>query len=114
LIPGVTSTAPGDVGGASGFGYVQLTSHGSTARDQTILVDGLNIGTPVRNDVSLITLQDSTTEQYSFQTASQSADVETSGVRVNLVPREGGNTFRGVFTGDFLNSSMQANNVTPD
>jgi hypothetical protein len=43
-----------------------------------------------------------------------SAEQAEGGVRMNLIPREGGNTFRGYFYGAFANSSMQASNFTPD
>ena len=32
----------------------------------------------------------------------------------NVVPKEGGNTFRGEFFGNFANGSMQSDNLTQD
>jgi len=36
--------------------------------------------------------------------------VETSGVQINMIPREGGNTLRGSFYGTFGNDAMQGSN----
>jgi hypothetical protein len=38
----------------------------------------------------------------------------SAGAHINLVPREGGNTFGGRFYTDFANSAMQGNNLTQD
>jgi len=39
-------------------------------------------------------------------------EAETAGVQINLIPREGGNTFTGTFAGSGANGSMQGSNYT--
>src|SRR6185436_18929900 len=42
------------------------------------------------------------------------AEVPTGGVRINIIPREGGNTFNGTFFASIATSAMQASNFTDD
>ena len=42
------------------------------------------------------------------------AEQETGGVRINLIPREGGNSFSGSFFGTAANSSFQGSNYDDD
>ena len=42
------------------------------------------------------------------------ADAETSGVVVNVIPREGGNTVRGTLFATGANKSMQSSNYTQE
>ena len=42
------------------------------------------------------------------------AEQRSSGVLTNVVPKEGGNSFRGEFFGNFATASMQTNNLTDD
>jgi hypothetical protein len=42
------------------------------------------------------------------------AEQKEGGLRVNLIPREGGNTFSGSFFGSFANDSMQGSNFTQE
>ena len=46
---------------------------------------------------------------FTFESA---ADV--SGIRSNVIPKEGGNTLRGSFFGTFTNDKMQSTNLTDD
>jgi hypothetical protein len=43
-----------------------------------------------------------------------SVEQKEGGVRMNMIPRDGGNTFRGYFYSAFANSSMQGDNFTQD
>src|SRR5690349_6321128 len=47
-----------------------------------------------------------------IETAVLSAEAEASGVKINLIPREGGNQFNGLFIGSFTNHSLQSDNLT--
>ena len=42
------------------------------------------------------------------------AELATGGVRINFIPKEGGNAFRGVAFGSFTNSSLQGSNFSQD
>jgi hypothetical protein len=53
-------------------------------------------------------------QEVTLDYSASSAEVPTGGVRVNIIPREGGNTFNGTFFTNFANSGMQSNNLTDD
>ena len=53
-------------------------------------------------------------EEVTFQTTGIGADTSGGGVRVNMIPKEGGNTYRGdVFFGG-SSGAWQSNNITPE
>lgn len=57
---------------------------------------------------------DAGVEQISFETGAISTEMGTGGIRVNLIPKEGGNTFKGTFFLNGTNSSLQGDNLTAD
>ena len=85
--------------------------HGSRARDQQVLIDGMNVATVSRNDTTTMVLQDGNVEEMSLLVGVNPAESEAGGVRFNLIPKDGGNLFRGSFFTNFSNSSLQAANV---
>ena len=53
-------------------------------------------------------------QELAVDTGGLGVDRIEGGVRLNLIPREGGNTFRGFLQSSFVNSSMQGSNFTPE
>jgi hypothetical protein len=53
-------------------------------------------------------------QEVTLDYSANSAEVPTGGVRINIIPREGGNTFNGTFFGSIATSGMQASNLTDD
>jgi len=51
-------------------------------------------------------------QEVSMEIGSHSAETESGGVRVNVVPKDGGNTFSGYFFANGTNNSLQSNNLT--
>ena len=104
---GVSYTGPQDVGGASGSPVQsQLQAHGGRAGDEQQMVDGIRVG----NMASAAgrtqqTLSPLLYEQVDLQLSGQGADVGTTGVVSNAIPRSGGNTFA---TTAYLNGSAEA------
>ena len=112
LIPGVTSTSQ-DVGGTQ-FSAVGLAIHGSRLNEQAALYDGMpfNNGQGRGGQFVAITTNDATVQEMAIETAGLNAEAEAGGVKINLVPRDGGNTFKGLFIGSFTNHSLQSNNLS--
>jgi hypothetical protein len=119
LIPGVqlmdggrlATTAMGGV--LSMDQFPTLTAHGSRTGDTTIEVNGLNINVfAIRQDSTYINFQDGNVQEYAFEVAAHSAESESGGVRVNLITRDGGNTFSGSLTADFATRRLQSSNMT--
>jgi carboxypeptidase family protein len=110
LIPGIvvggqTNNIIQDVGGQSGQSHMTLAIHGGRTRDQSVHIDGLSTESPLREDSSGPYIPDSSFQEYVFDYAANPAETETGGVRVNHIPAEGGNTFRG---GGFFSISPPA------
>jgi hypothetical protein len=110
LIPGIvlggqTNNITQDVGGQSGQSHMTLAIHGGRTRDQTVHIDGMSTESPLREDSSGPYIPDSSFQEYVFDYAANAAETETGGVRVNHIPAEGGNTFRG---GGFFSISPPA------
>jgi hypothetical protein len=112
LIPGVTSTSQ-DVGGTA-FSAVGLAVHGSRLNEQAALYDGMNFnnGQGRGGQFIAIVTNDATVQEMAIETAGLSAESEAGGVRVNLVPRDGGNRFAGLFIGSFSNHNLQSGNLS--
>jgi hypothetical protein len=114
LIPGVTGTSP-DVGGANTLGLVALAIHGSRATDMRVMANGVNlrnIGSPGQ----LISLQPdmAATQEVTVDYGAGSAEINSAGLQVNYVPREGGNKLSGTFFGTYVGPSFQSSNYTDE
>ena len=117
LIPGIATTGPQDVGGTNSLslGTQSLTIHGGRPGDQRVMIDGLSTANAETTGNSSNFLPNMTaTQEIEVDYAAASADQATGGVRVNLVPREGGNTFKGSFFATGATSKFQSNNYTQD
>jgi hypothetical protein len=100
-----------DVGGMSGMQNRDLTVHGSDGRDTTFMVDGMILN-GIEGDGSVQSyFNDSMFEEISYQTSAINAETSAGGVRANMIPKDGGNEFKG--TGFFSagNDSFQSDNT---
>jgi len=57
---------------------------------------------------------DSVVQEYTYSLSGATADTATGGVQVNMVPKEGGNIFKGVFFGDLTSHAMTSDNLTSE
>ena len=116
LIPGVTTGQGHDVGGAGGqLAYPALTIHGSASADQQNSMNGVNVGIfAASGGYSVIRMNYAATQEVTMNTSAADAEFATGGVRMNRIPRDGGNTLNGTFFGSFATSEMQADNLTQD
>jgi hypothetical protein len=120
LIPGIKSEVsangngnPFDVGGVGALSNTYMTLHGSSYLDQRISVDGIQVRNIIGpGNANNFAPNMGTTQEMNVETEAGSVEQFTGGVRVNFVPREGGNVFKGSFFGTGANSSLQASNIT--
>jgi hypothetical protein len=114
LIPGVTVNNQ-DVGG-SAFTSSQMAIHGGRAGEQQLLYDGMmyNNGQGRGGQYTAIATNDGTVQEVSLETGGLGAESEMSGIRTNVIPKEGGNTFRGTMAGSFTNHDLQSSNLTEE
>jgi hypothetical protein len=116
LIPGMNtysgvSNTTQDVGGSLGSIAGFMTIHGGAWNDQQFKVDGMSVNSLLNSGTGHYIPTDVIVEEFNFVTGSKPAESETGGVQVNIVPREGGNTFRGIFFGSVANEHTQSDNV---
>ena len=105
-----------DVGGSAGSTNVAMAIHGGRAGDQQLFLDGMrfnNILGQAGGGAYTIYINTGSIQEISLTTDHASAESETGGIRFNIIPKEGGNTFTGYFFTDFTNSRLQGDNLTP-
>jgi hypothetical protein len=113
IVPGVKLSRP-DVGGSQGMEQTYMRTHGADDRHTTMQVDGMIVNSSMGDGNIQAYNDDALAQQVVFQTSALPAEVAAGGVRVNMIPKDGGNTFKG---GGFFGGtapSWQANNLTDD
>ena len=104
-----------DVGGVRESYMPYLAAHGGDTRDGMRQMDGLTMGNlSCGYSCTTLNANDAQTEELSYEIGAVSADVAVGGVRVNIIPKEGGNTFSGSTFGNFSNSGLQGDNLSQD
>ena len=113
LITGVSLNQP-DIGGSKAMQQTYMSAHGAGASQTTVLVDNLLVnGIDVDGAVQSY-FNSSMSEEMVYTTSGASADVAGGGVRLNMVPRDGGNSFKGSLFLGYQNESFQSDNLTDD
>jgi hypothetical protein len=113
LMPGVRMSNT-DVGGNQQMEQIYMTVNGSRQTDTTVQVDGMNLNSLMNDGQVQAYFSDAAMAEITYQTSGVTADVSTGGVRINMIPKDGGNVFSGqVFVGG-TNGDWQANNVTDE
>ena len=113
LMPGARLALP-DVGGNSGMQNRDISVHGSDGRDMTFMVDGMILN-GIEGDGSVQSyFNEMMFEEITYQTSGINAETSAGGVRANMIPRDGGNTFKGTLFATAANDALQSNNLTQD
>jgi Carboxypeptidase regulatory-like domain len=113
MVPGIKLNAP-DVGGSQQMEQTYLATHGNSSRNTTVQVDGMMIN-GVMNDGQIQAYTDNAlVQEATYQTSGVSAEVSAGGVRLNMIPKEGGNTFKGSGFFGGSNGDWQSDNVSSD
>ena len=101
-----------DVGGSAGEHQNQLKAHGGSFNDRIVQLDGLMIANMACNYACTgISTNDASTQELSYEFGAISAETGGGGVRVNMIPREGGNQFSGSASSTSRIPALQTNNV---
>ena len=112
-VPAIQS-ATRDVGGVQGDTVgAQVAAHGQLPGDGVSLMDGLRIGNMyISSNVTNMALSQLLFDQVDIQISGQSGESGTNGVLMNIIPRTGGNTFRGSALVNGSGPSLQSSNIT--
>src|SRR5437867_2205461 len=85
-----------EVGGINVGQGAYLSARGKSSADDAVEIDGLDVRNT--NGVSQSGYNNfAMVQDVTYQTSSIGADSEAGGIRINMIPREGGNTYRGDF-----------------
>jgi hypothetical protein len=119
LVPGMvvgaggTGATPYDVGGSSGEQQVQMAIHGGSTADMVVQMDGMRFNNLCgAGSYTGISGNDALVEQISFETGAISAEMGTGGIKVNMIPKEGGNAIKGTFFVNGASNAFQSDNLT--
>jgi hypothetical protein len=121
MMPGVSASCSAacqsgtsaDTGGSAGDNSSTLIVHGSRFRDQRIAINNMT----VRGSTGYLGVTGPNIEaQQETQIDVSGADtsVGTGGVRINVVPKDGGNTFAGGLYVSGTNEHLQGDNLTDE
>ncbi|MFN2445074.1 MAG: carboxypeptidase regulatory-like domain-containing protein [Vicinamibacterales bacterium] len=113
LVVGVTLTTP-DVGGSRAMQQAYFNVRGTGASQTVVMVDGLMTNGMMADGGVQAYHNESMVQEAVYQTAGGSAETMTSGLNMNLVPKDGGNRFAGGAKLTKSPSSWQGDNLTQD
>ncbi len=106
------SSNQNDVGGSAGEHQNQLKAHGGSFNDRLVQLDGLmNSNMACNYSCTGLSTNDASTQELSYEFGAISAEVAGGGVRVNIIPKDGGNRFSGSGFLNFANDKLQGANV---
>ena len=118
LVPGLQVNVSGtrgtlaDVGGTNNLQNMTLTMHGGRSFDTRLMVDGIRIGNAGSGGEFTNYVPDmGSTQELVIDYAAISAEQMTGGVRLNYVPKDGGNQLSGSFFGTGVNDKFQSDNL---
>ena len=118
LIPGLQVNVSGtrgtlaDVGGTNNLQNMTLTMHGGRSFDTRLMVDGIRIGNAGSGGEFTNYVPDmGSTQELVIDYAAITAEQMTGGVRLNYVPKDGGNRYSGSVFATGVNGDFQSDNL---
>ena len=111
LIVGVSLNVP-DVGGSRAMQQTYMTTRGLTSANNIVQVDGMMVNGLDGDGAVQQYFNNAMAEEITYQTSGAGADVSPGGVRLNIIPKDGGNRFNGSFFAGWTDGGWQANNFS--
>ena len=117
---GIGATVPAirsgysDVGGSRATFQGASIAHGGTGQDMSIESDGINIGGAQVAWSADVYHNDGEFEEMVYALAGGAAEAQSSGIRINMIPREGGNQFHGEVLALWANTDLQSDNINDE
>src|SRR4030095_16465392 len=89
-----------------------LSSNGSKTEDQRLTMNGVSLSTMIGGGWGGGAIPNASgVSEITVDTSAVDASLATGGVRINFIPRDGGNKFSGTIAGAFANNSMQPEHI---
>ena len=117
LIPGLAAAQPGrgalaDVGGTNNLQNTTFSIHGGRTSDTRLQLDGVRLGNVLSGgEFSNFVPDTGSTQEVAVDYAAISAEQPFGGLRIDIIPREGGNSIRGVVFATYVNDAWQSSNL---
>jgi hypothetical protein len=115
LIPGVRKGAftGQDVGGSVVQEVASLEANGGRTSDQRMMVNGVALSSMIAGGWGGGAVPNATgTSEFAIDVSGVDAQAATGGVRINFIPRDGGNRFSGAIAASFATESFASDNFT--
>jgi hypothetical protein len=114
LIAGVRQDVGGrDVGGAVVAEVASLVANGGRTGDQRMMVNGVALSSGIAGGWGGGAVPNAAgTAEFAIDVSGVDAQAATGGVRINFIPRDGGNKFSGIFAGSYSKDSFASDNYT--
>jgi hypothetical protein len=112
LVPGITTQGL-DVGGSSGPSFSEFRSRGGSSDEGLLAVNGFTTGYQ-GFAVSYYVADLGAAEEVTFDLSGGMGAARTAGPVMNVVPRSGGNTFKGSLFANGASNWMVGNNFTQE
>ena len=110
LMPGVKMSNT-DVGGNQQMEQIYMRVHGSRQTDTTVQVDGMQLNSLMSDGQVQAYFSDAANAEVTYQTSGVGAEVSGGGLRINMIPKEGGNRTSGALFAGGTHRSWQADNT---
>ncbi len=116
LVPGMVASGTQDVGGTRGDSPTDVSIHGGSINDGRLRIDGGNVAVFAKQGGhdNMFVVDSINAQEVVVSTSGGLGEAETAGVSMNIIPREGGNTFSGQMFGTGTSSALQGDNFTPE
>lgn len=102
---------PGTVVTPNVLGQYNMSVHGSNNSDMVIAIDGLRVNNLCGSgQFSGFYMNDASVQEVTFTTGAESAEMQNGGLRINSIPKDGGNQFSGTLFAYGMNGGLQADN----
>ncbi len=111
IVGATTTTMSIDTGSIGGYSNARLSIHGSLQTDGDMQLNGIDINNVAFEGSPSTAPFDTGVQEYVYDYSGNSAEIETGGVRMNLIPKEGGNQFRGGMYATVSAPSWLSNNI---
>ena len=114
LVPGMSGGLTG--GGSTGI-YGSNSVHGNSVHGKQggkMAYDGMQTSNLAAGGHMSYLMNPSTVEEISLESGGISAESDASGFMLNLIPKEGGNSYSGVLDGTLSGEGLQGDNVNDD
>ena len=115
LIPGVNRGAfmSQDVGGSVVQEVASLEANGGRTADQRMMVNGVALSSMIQGGWGGGAVPNATgTQEFAIDVSAVDAQAATGGVRINFIPRDGGNRYSGTIFGSFATDNFASDNYT--